>query len=385
MSNAPSKSRSSAAGVSEGPGFQKEFRAVDCDVHPMLPDGTRSLLPYIAENWRERLASRDMSRAKSAGSLYTTPNPTNRVDATPPSGGPPASDPAFVVKDLLDRFNLAGTILLPYQAGGLSGWADGREAAVWAEAFNRYFIDTWLPVDGRYRLAVIVAPHDPGKAVAEIRRCASIPGVGAVWLPMRNILLGNSYHDPIYAAATEAGLPIVLHTGGATFSAPRAVGVASTFAENYGSLAAGGLAINNLSSLIFEGTFESFPTLKVVFIELGWTWVGPAMWRMDRSWKSLRVQVPWVKRPPSDYVIEHCRFTTEPVDEPQPSEQLLQVAMMAHGERTLLFSTDYPHWDGDVPSLVFGGFPADLRRRIFYENAVDTFGDRIPAPTAVGA
>jgi predicted TIM-barrel fold metal-dependent hydrolase len=78
-------------------------------------------------------------------------------------------------------------------------------------------------------------------------------------------------------------------------------------------------------------------------------------------------------------VLSNCRFASEPVDEPERAEQVLQIAGMMHAERTLVFSTDYPHWDGDSPSLVFKGFPEDLRRRIYRDNAVDTFGSRLPS------
>ena len=115
--------------------------------------------------------------------------------------------------------------------------------------------------------------------------------------------------------------------------------------------------------------FERFPRLKVIFVEMGWAWVGPAMWKMDRSWQSFRVQVPWCKKPPSEYVIDHVRFTTQPMDEPKERDFLLQAAQMMHAERTLLLSSDYPHWDGDDPKLSFAGFPKDLKDRIFRENA----------------
>jgi uncharacterized protein len=366
---------------------------IDCDTHPTLRNGTQSLLPYVTAAWRDRLGSQDMGIGKVSGPRYTNPNPTYRRDATPPDGGPPASDPEFVRQQLLEPYGVGAALLICFQAGGLNSWTDAGEATEWARAFNQYFIENWLPVDPRFRLAMIVAPQNPDAAVAEIRRIGDHPAVAGVWLPMLNILLGNRYYYPIYAAATEMGLPILLHTAGAegTFQgAPTwAVASPSTFAEKIASLGTGGIAINNLSSLVFEGVFEAFPSLRVVWIEAGWTWVGPAMWQMDRSWRALRRQVPWVKRAPSEYVIENCRFTSEAVDEPEPRDLLLQAAEMMHGERTLMFSSDYPHWDGDSADLVFKGFGDDLRRRIFVDNALDTFGSRMalarrPATTEVG-
>jgi predicted TIM-barrel fold metal-dependent hydrolase len=44
------------------------------------------------------------------------------------------------------------------------------------------------------------------------------------------------------------------------------------------------------------------------------------------------------------------------------------------GERTLLFASDYPHWDFDDPDLL--RIPAEWRDRVFSENARELY--RLP-------
>ena len=56
----------------------------------------------------------------------------------------------------------------------------------------------------------------------------------------------------------------------------------------------------HLASMVFEGLFERYPTLKVVFVEGGYTWLIPFLWRMDADWKALGREVPWVKKAPSE-------------------------------------------------------------------------------------
>jgi len=97
------------------------------------------------------------------------------------------------------------------------------------------------------------------------------------------------------------------------------------------------------------------------------------MWKMDADWNALRHQTPWVKRPPSEYVVDHIRFASQPVDEPESEEDLATVVSWMHGERTLMFSSDYPHWDFDHPSQSFTKLPPDIRRRIMSENAQEAF------------
>ncbi len=92
------------------------------------------------------------------------------------------------------------------------------------------------------------------------------------------------------------------------------------------------------------------------------------------SWRSLRVEVPWVKRLPSEYVFEHVRFTTQPFEEPEKPEYVAHICDMIHAGQTLLFSSDYPHWDLDSPQLVLSKLPADIRSRVASENAREVFG-----------
>jgi predicted TIM-barrel fold metal-dependent hydrolase len=39
-----------------------------------------------------------------------------------------------------------------------------------------------------------------------------------------------------------------------------------------------------------------------------------------------------------------------------------------------MFATDYPHWDFDAPDRAIPpSFPAEVRRRILYDNAADFY------------
>ena len=48
----------------------------------------------------------------------------------------------------------------------------------------------------------------------------------------------------------------------------------------------------------------------------------------------------------------------------------------------LMFSSDYPHWDGDSPKHGLPKLPDDLRRRIMCENARELY--HLPADRKVG-
>jgi uncharacterized protein len=133
----------------------------------------------------------------------------------------------------------------------------------------------------------------------------------------------------------------------------------------------------NVISLVCHGVFERFPQLRLVIAEGGFAWLPDVMWRLDKDWEALRDEVPWVKRRPSEYVVDNVRLTTQPIVEPREREHLTAMLDMVCAERTLLFSSDYPHWDFDNPLRALNALPAALRDRVRAESALELYGDRM--------
>jgi predicted TIM-barrel fold metal-dependent hydrolase len=350
---------------------------VDCDVHPTVDRGIQTVYAYMPEAWRQRFVRKRCHQIGLQLSIkFTHPNGgIQREDARPPSGRLIASDPAFVATDLMDAHRIGAAVLNSIQSCALcTVLSSVEESIVFAAAFNDFFIDKWLSADSRYRLAIAVPSQDPCAAVAEIERVGKHPQVVAVALPMLNVLLGDRRWWPIYEAARRAELPILLHgsgTEGIFTGAPGlAGGLMDSYVERY--LAMTHVAEANIANLIFSGTFEKFSGLKFVFVEFGFLWLLPLMWRMDRAWRHLRHGCPWVKRSPIDYVYEQCRFSTQPMDEPADTDDLDRLVSMI-GYDPLCFSSDYPHWDNEMPAHLIGRLPASARRKVFHDNAMQTF------------
>ena len=95
-------------------------------------------------------------------------------------------------------------------------------------------------------------------------------------------------------------------------------------------------------SLVAEGVFEEFPTLKFAFIEGGVCWAPYVMGRLDRMYPALKAEVPYLKRLPSEYLLNNCYFSTQPIEEPDNHQHLLQMLEMMRAEKTVVFASDYP-------------------------------------------
>jgi hypothetical protein len=123
-------------------------------------------------------------------------------------------------------------------------------------------------------------------------------------------------------------------------------------------------------SMVVEGVFDRFPTLRVACVESGFAWLPPFLWRFDKEWKGLQREIPWTKRLPSEYVREHVRFTTQPLDGPPDARRTRELIDELGSDEMLMFATDYPHWQFDDPAEALpAGLSPDLERKILSENA----------------
>jgi predicted TIM-barrel fold metal-dependent hydrolase len=90
---------------------------------------------------------------------------------------------------------------------------------------------------------------------------------------------------------------------------------------------------------------------------------------MDADWKLFRSEVPHLAEPPSFYFKRNLRLSSQPIEEPPNVQQLIDAWSLVEADKIVLFSSDYPHFDADDPFRAFPRLPAELTRKIQYENA----------------
>jgi hypothetical protein len=183
---------------------------------------------------------------------------------------------------------------------------------------------------------------------------------------------GRRRYWPIYQAAVEAGLPVGIHVFGYAGWPLTNSGWPSFYIEEMTEHATGQQAV--VASMIFEGLFEQFRDLRVVLIESGFGWLPALGWRLDKHWERMRDEVPHVKRPPSEYIREHFWVSTQPMEEAEDPEHVID-AMRWIGFDRILFASDYPHWDFDDPVLALPPSLTEEQRRMIYSgNAKKLYG-----------
>ncbi|MCC6180179.1 MAG: amidohydrolase [Chloroflexi bacterium] len=341
---------------------------VDCDVHPM-PHSVDEIKAYLPMPWRDRYTG-------GGRGFFSNPVHGSRLDAFPAAGGPPGSDPDLLREQLIDQYGVAYAMLLPRAFCNLHPDPDFGTAI--AAAYNDWLADTWLSKynhDGVFKGAITVAHQDPDAAAREIERWASHPEFVQVMMDSgARAPYGQRHYYPIYAACEKYGLPLAIHPGtdGMGINIQSSPGYPTHYIEWHTCLSLGFQA--HLVSFLTEGVFERFPGFKVALIEGGVSWLAPLLWRLDGEWKALRSEVPWVTKAPSEYLRDHVRLSSQPLERPDDTRQLLQIFEMMDAEHVLMFASDYPHWDFDSPTHAFPPLPETMRKRIFSGNAREFYG-----------
>jgi predicted TIM-barrel fold metal-dependent hydrolase len=358
------------------------LKLIDSDVHNALAS-PHDLLPFLPAYWREEVKSGGLG-IPTAG--YMSPIGVLREDARPDDNtGGPGSSPAFLMKDHMDRYHIDYAVLTGSGMLSLSLHNDPDYGNTLSSALNEWLVATWLAFSPRFRGSIIINHSDPVYAAREIRKWGAHPQISQVLMASgSNRLFGQRFFHPIYEAAAEIDLPVAIHPGSeGAGTAPNVTpaGRPTRYMEWHNILPINYMATVN--SLVCEGVFEKFPTLKFVAIEGGIAWLPHLMWRMDKNYKALRSQTPWLKKLPSEYIRKHLYVTTQPIEETEKPEQLLQILEMINAPHMILFSSDYPHWDFDNPRMALPPLTKEWKERIFWKNAAELY--KLTAPTTLTA
>ena len=332
------------------------------------------LMPYVSAGWREHLSvGGGLSVAATRAQVgYTLPSAPYGLSVQADGDG--ALERA---RAALDDGAVEVAVLDAGVTQAVSGLANVVMASEIARAANDWLAAEWLAADERFRGSIVVAPRDCVAAAEEVRRLAGDERFAQVSLASPPALFGDRSLYPLFDAAQEAGLPVSLQAGGGYVGSnpgPTPAGFPTTAAEYRIAVAYGG--ITHLVSLVLEGVFERFTSLKVVLAGFGIGWLPSVLWRLERAFDvgSRELAKKGLERRPAEVVRDHVRLTTRDLDAPSVAE-LVRVLPVEEAARLLLFSSGYPD---ETAAMDWEALPEQARVSILHDNAAAWL--RLPTP-----
>jgi hypothetical protein len=147
---------------------------------------------------------------------------------------------------------------------------------------------------------------------------------------------------------------------------------------HWGAVQALGVPHSNMTHMtnwLVNGMPERFPKLKVLWLESGVAWANYLMQRLDAMYMARVSEAPLLKEKPSHYM-KRMFYCSQPLEHPE-DPQALEVAFRAiNADTQLVWGSNYPSHDFDVPATVYDLPFLDARAKaaILGGNALKLFG-----------
>ncbi|MDF3311468.1 amidohydrolase family protein [Rhodococcus sp. T2V] len=350
---------------------------------------TAALSPYFEPGWRETvMRPGDLGGPLSLRARWLHQHPFGefRPDSYPPEGVP-GSDLGVIGEQVLDVADTRAAVL---------GYSDGMLATAlnnyWlaretTRAVNRWTLTERL-ADPRLRGVVLACTAVPETAADDIAEFGRDDRMAAVALGGNCLgrAFGHTVYHPIYQAAAELDLPIIIQAGSDSMSSldssPTAGGLVSTYAQ-YATQSSHTL-MAHMASMIMSGVFEKYPNLRVLLVGGGVTWLPAYAWRMDFWFKTTDHETPWVKRLPSEYLADHVRVGTHSLEAPRnPAELQAAFGSWRKFEKLMVYTSGYPRRECELSADVSVRIPTPWHESVFHDNAERFF--RLSGPSAAAA
>ena len=291
----------------------------------------------------------------------------------------------------LDLLGFASQLLFnTFHNSRLRNWEHGKDldlAIAVADAHNRGMAE-FCALDTRLLPTMYVPLADLERAEDCAQRAIS-QGAAALLVASGCPPTHSPSHvglDPVWRAASEAGIPVVFHVGGTgDLIDPNyfnnGLPIPPDFhggAENFRSVDYMGIPgppSQTLATMIFDGVFERFPQLRVGVIEQGAIWVPSWLRQMEAAFDAFsrhEERLRNLSMRPTDYVRRQIRFT------PYPTEDVGWIIANS-GPQVCMFSSDYPHVEGGRRPIerfeaTMTAVDASARHAFYHDNFVDLMG-----------
>ena len=287
--------------------------------------------------------------------------------------------PAGVERDIvltkrwMDAMGVDYTCLFPTPMLFLGLHPQAEIEAAMCQAYNRWLCERILAAEPRLVSMLYLPFNDPEAAYRTVKEFGERKGVvGFMVTSPRYKPVHDNVYMKTYALLEEMGKPLAFHA--AYNWNDQSLSLTNRFISVH---ALGFMWFNmvHLTNWVVNGLPERFPKLKVMWIESGLTWAYCLMQRLDHSYMMRTSDCPSLKRKPSEYMRE-MYYSSQPMEVPDDLSILEATFKMIKADTQLLWSSDYPHWDFDLPSVIYDlpFLNETAKRNILGGNAARLFG-----------
>ena len=388
----------------------RSYRYISGDSH--LEIDSKHWLPRVPEKFRDQaprlvrqahggdawLIGDQIKRPAAAADLYGGKGRDEylpfdgKYEGTPGTGSPQQR------LQEQDRDGIDAEVLFPSQQGGPKFWRrvennDAYKAIV--RAYNSWLAEEYCATDPERLIGVGILPLacTSDDAVDELEFCSK---AGFKTVLLQGFPSGNAYpseaDDRFWARALELNMPISVHVDldrsderkGPLFKYPsESDDIMKKLTQDlvyqvgrFGPVRGNGSI--PAVQWVLSGLFDRFPKLKIFFAEnqIGWIpfFLQGADVRYDRHhhWAERLLGFKPLKRPPSEYIREHCLW----------GFQFDRVGVeLRHkiGVDMLMWGSDFPHQESDWPDSLriieknFAGVPEAEKHKMVCGNAIEFF------------
>ncbi len=329
---------------------------VDVDAHHHETEHQKEFLQYVENDvLRQQIMQ---SFLKGRGNIL--PNMTGNQDMSGrvtryPLRGSEKTDPGKV-RDVelgyrwMDALGVDYSCLFPTQLLAIGMLTDTELEAELCWSYNRWLTECIIPAsNGRFYSMLALPFSDPDATLRQVETFGDRKGVtGFLITAVRNLPVHHNAYMKTYRAIEERGLSLAFHSG---------INPGEPFFKSlnrFATVHALGFTFYNilhLTNWVANGLCERFPKLPVIWIEAGLAWLPFLMQRLDHEFMMRQSEFPTLKKKPSDYMRD-MYYASQPMEVTDP-RGLECTFQMINAETQLLYSSDYPHWDFDLPSVIW--------------------------------
>ena len=333
-----------------------DLLVADVDSHHYENECFDEFLPYIENDVLRHLilAGRAKGRQALTPSQVSFQDMGGRITRYPLRSS--EKTPAGKLRDVelgqrwMDAMSVDYACLFPTMMLAIGLHPDPAMEVELCWAYNRWLTEKVLPESGGRFYSMLSLPfNDADESLRQVEKFGDRKHVGGFMVTtVRNAGVHENQYMKVYRAIEERGLVLSFHSG------PNWAEPIFKTCNRFLAVHALGFSWYNIlhcTNWVINGMCERFPKLPVIWIESGLAWVPFLMQKLDHEYMLRPSEAPLLKRKPSEYMRDMF-YSSQPM-EIQDYAAMECTFRMMNAETQLLYASDYPHWDFDLPSTIW--------------------------------